>query len=888
MTHRTMLAVLAVAILSFGAASTRAGVTAQIERLSDYTRYSVTLPEALPGGHDVTLHLGHQGDRFRQGWAQVNRTGHLAEHVDMAALRLRDGRLRGEVELWVAVERGGPLYRAVYELDVPIDGAQVKGAYTGRYSVRTDSLVYDTDEMVVRPHQVRPFAYGDPVEGGIEGEVQAPAVDSKPARFELESGHLLLGDLSVTRYVILRFDIDGDRVSNISMVPRSPGSATWRAEVEQAELAFEGGQLHGSIKVNVSGGGPRTRDGHYTFELRAQVSDNEVVGRFANGRLRDENIGGAALSGFAKGLRDSADVRLYALSLPRAIESRGGRDGLLGINLRYADGRFRDGVAMCPRFPHRFDVDVDRLRIDGGRLRGALSVHFTPDSPVIASPEPFTVEYRIDATVDAQGVIAGAYACAFGPVRRVEGTTALRVRRADELRRAEALRAGLDWPAWNGPNGNFAATPSGRELVDRLEDARLVWASEHTPPGRCQTMRYGQRNVSRYLTRGGPAGGGSSPVVADGLVYQYYFRPAGSRLPDYVQQQAEEGNRVLGAEMWALDGEDVVLAMDAATGQTVWKAVVPGGRYHTWRGTGHAKGAYTAKVAVGGGNVYLHGTGNRTMALDAKTGEMRWNNNNGGLHVVALEDMAVFSGDHITALDAKTGEVRWRIVNAGHEAAAPLHWRYNGRSYIISGNVDGRVVCVDAATGEIQWELTDVGNNSRTMTLAGDRNMLLLNLDPDRRAERCQLAAYRISARAAERAWELPEEHTYNPHRGRTPIVHGDAVYLFEGRFGENMLVLDLMTGRILQTVRVGRSTSGHVQWFDDRLILQTDASHSRTSLRYFRATGNRVEPLGDLWSPPHRTTSSYYPMLTTHAIADGRIFIRGSHGIYAYDLRAE
>ncbi|MFW6061632.1 MAG: PQQ-binding-like beta-propeller repeat protein, partial [Planctomycetota bacterium] len=716
----------------------------------EYVRYSIALPDALPGEQGVHIHLGRQDGAFRQAWAQVDGTGHLAEHVDAAGLAVRGGRLRGEVELWVATERGEPMYRAVYELDVPIDAAQGRGQFTGRYSIRTGSRVYDTDELIVQPDQVRLFAYGDELGGELEGEVQARAADSKPARFDLVSGHLLEGDLSYTRYVILRFDIEDDNVSNLEFVPRSPNGATWTAEVVEVELAFEDGRLEGQIAVDITGGGPRTRDGRYSFNIEARVSDNEVAGGFSDGCLNGEKIGGSGLSGSARGLYEPDDDRLYVLSLPEAIEAREGRDGLLRANLGHADGRLQGGVAMCPRFTQRFEVDPDQLSVDGNRLKGVLPVHFTPDSPVIARPEPFTVDYDIDARIDGEGGIAGRYKATFGPVQEVQGPAAVRVRQAEALQQAEALRDGFDWPNWNGPNGNFTATPSGDELVDRLAEARLVWASEHTPPARCQTTRYGEGNISRYLTRGGAAGGGSSPVVAEGIVYQYYFQPTGEAMADYPKQQADAGNRTLGAEMWALKAEDVVLAMDASTGQTVWKTVVPGGRYHSWQGTGRAKGAYTANPAVGGGRVYVHATGNRTMCLNARTGEMLWMNNRGGQQVVALEEMAVFSGSHVTALDGETGEIRWRVEDAGSEAAAPLHWRHDGTSYIISGNRNGRVVCIEADTGDIRWELENVGANHRTMAM-GQRHLLLnaggLDDEPDR------LGAYHITPDGAEHLW---------------------------------------------------------------------------------------------------------------------------------------
>ena len=68
---------------------------------------------------------------------------------------------------------------------------------------------------------------------------------------------------------------------------------------------------------------------------------------------------------------------------------------------------------------------------------------------------------------------------------------------------------------------------------------------------------------------------------------------------------------------------------------------------------------------------------------------------------------------------------------------------------------------------------------------------------------------------------------------------------------------------------------------------LQSDASHGPTPLNWYDVSvPSKTKQLGQTWPTLHWTTASYYPVLVSHAVADGRLFIRGARGIFCYDLR--
>jgi outer membrane protein assembly factor BamB len=169
----------------------------------------------------------------------------------------------------------------------------------------------------------------------------------------------------------------------------------------------------------------------------------------------------------------------------------------------------------------------------------------------------------------------------------------------------------LGWPAMQGPFGNFLAPRIGVELVDDLASARLLWESEEKNFGRAKhtTGSFKRKgNVAALLGPGAVAtpGGWAGPIVAEGKLFATTFRPAG-KIYDIktLFKTVEKGH---------LEAEDLLIALDAKTGKTVWKAVEPGG--FVW-GVGKRGGFQVAPV-YHEGTIYSMGTTGRITPKGAK------------------------------------------------------------------------------------------------------------------------------------------------------------------------------------------------------------------------------------------------------------------------------
>ncbi|MFW5751558.1 MAG: hypothetical protein ACOCZK_07940 [Planctomycetota bacterium] len=123
-----------------------------------------------------------------------------------------------------------------------------------------------------------------------------------------------------------------------------------------------------------------------------------------------------------------------------------------------------------------------------------------------------------------------------------------------------------DFPRWSGPNDDLHATSRGIELVDDLQNVRMLWRSEAVIHG-------AHANRSHRELEHLPASGGSSPIVHQGKVYHFYYELTGEKV---VAMDDVANVRARLQPAWArrAGADDVMLCVDAASGRTVWKRVL--------------------------------------------------------------------------------------------------------------------------------------------------------------------------------------------------------------------------------------------------------------------------------------------------------------------------
>src|SRR5688572_13283911 len=175
------------------------------------------------------------------------------------------------------------------------------------------------------------------------------------------------------------------------------------------------------------------------------------------------------------------------------------------------------------------------------------------------------------------------------------------------------------------------------------------------------------------------------------------------------QRPAVDGER-----LYISDDAGRVLALNAATGDTIWDSEVArtgkkGSIWLFWKRR-TIDGGISGGPAAGGGVVVAGGRNGQVVALDPETGAERWRENATSeiisSPVIAEGQVVVRSNDgKVFAFDVNTGERRWVFDrglpnlsvrgNGSPVAAGPL---------IYLGYDDGSVLAVRAADGGLAWE----------------------------------------------------------------------------------------------------------------------------------------------------------------------------------------
>jgi outer membrane protein assembly factor BamB len=313
-----------------------------------------------------------------------------------------------------------------------------------------------------------------------------------------------------------------------------------------------------------------------------------------------------------------------------------------------------------------------------------------------------------------------------------------------------AATRGAEWPQWRGP------ARDGRAALA----ARASWPEKLTPAWKV------------------PVGiGHSSPVLAGGRVYVF----------------AREGE------------EEVVHALDLATGKRVWRQAAPAPYTMNSAATAHGKGPKATPV-VAGGRIVTFGIGGILSSLDAASGRLAWRKDfrsefeeTSALYGTASSPLvdggrviAHVGGPGrgaLSAFDAATGAVVWAWKGDGPGYASPVLATIAGVRQVITFS-ESFLVGVSADKGELLWKVpftTDWAQNAVTPIVDGD-TVVYSGLDRPVRALRVARsgASWTTSPR-----WENADVACYMS----TPVLEGGRLFGLSHRKRGQLFALDTATG---------------------------------------------------------------------------------------------
>ena len=484
-----------------------------------------------------------------------------------------------------------------------------------------------------------------------------------------------------------------------------------------------------------------------------------------------------------------------------------------------------------------------------------------------------------------------------------------------------------------GPFGSFLVPKTGAVLVDDLSKARLVWESEDRDFGRAKHTTGSFKAKGKVAALLGPdaiarPGGWAAPIIAEGKLFATTFRPAG---------KIYDVKTLFGTtEKAHLEAEDLVIALDARTGKTLWKAVEPGG--FVW-GVGKRGGFQVAPVYHDGA-VYSMGTTGRIFAYNAADGKKLWqtkaeprmieqrDKHLARSHVLQAsarygwQQSLVFAGGTLIiprkgtllGLDPASGKTKWALTKVISSWTTPSLWKHGGKDYLLCATAgkpgQAKLHLIDPRAGKILWTVGRL--HATQFTLSPSRDHVLVNvgssiikekangsapMNADGKAPFGLPGAYRITLKGAKCVWTFPDKThflfpTWNDSTARPRILIRDSLvyYATGGPDKETdcrLVIAREATGEIL--VDQPRTKDFWFQLIENKLFHCVDWAHGkRAAFDLYPTDPKSFRKLSGPWQPTQPLTTAYMVFMEPPVIA-GHIFLRTETGtVVCYDLRKE
>jgi outer membrane protein assembly factor BamB len=252
--------------------------------------------------------------------------------------------------------------------------------------------------------------------------------------------------------------------------------------------------------------------------------------------------------------------------------------------------------------------------------------------------------------------------------------------------------------------------------------------------------------------------------------------------------------------------EEVMQALDAATGKSLWRTAYPTTFTMNSAAVRHNAGPKSTPVLFNG-RLYSIGMTGTVTAFDAASGKQLWQKpgtaalmpmyTTHSFSPIVERGLVIFHvGGHdkgaLTAYDVNTGEVKWSWAGDGPGYGSPMIAEFGGIRQLVT-NTQGKLIGINPATGALLWEHPFESSNftnSLTPTVVGQTVMLSNNAKPATAISITRQNNKWLTATA----WENPDGQS----RMTNTVVFGDAIFGLSVRNMGQYYALDPKTGKTL------------------------------------------------------------------------------------------
>jgi len=382
-----------------------------------------------------------------------------------------------------------------------------------------------------------------------------------------------------------------------------------------------------------------------------------------------------------------------------------------------------------------------------------------------------------------------------------------------------AAPAGVAWTQWGGPHRNFQTEATGIKDVWPASGPRVVW----------------KRSLGE---------GYSAPVVENGVLYTMYGRRR----------------------------EEVVLAANAETGETLWERSSP--MTYDSQAPEMGNGPYASPL-IAGDRLITAGVAGKLQCFDKRAGTLRWTQELWGTHQgsqlaygyasspIAFRDMVIVPvggpGKSVMAFKLADGSVAWGKLDFGNVYSSPVLIHVSGLEQLAI-LMDGAILAVNPHNGDEQWEVPFKALYSiaiATPLFSPQDNLLFVSSEYEGGAKVIELKRQGLQTTASE----LWSSNRLRLHHGNAMRV-GDVIYFSSGGKGSQPILsaVEARTGKIVwQEGSIGKAT--FVQADGKLITLDGDGTLmiAYPSPQGFKVTAKAPLLTSLAWTPPVLVGSRVY-----------------------------
>jgi hypothetical protein len=336
-------------------------------------------------------------------------------------------------------------------------------------------------------------------------------------------------------------------------------------DLKAANLTLQANGLKGELEIQF-------REKVYSpYSLSVMVKNGVVSGIWqmpigtADG---EEELLPQAFSGQVSGDTIQLSLPKGARSPRRLKESKYTADSFNATLAKNANGEWQ-GEAWFRHRGEELGVTIQKVDLAGDKV----SIHLGKiDTNVSRGDDLYWNEYRFEGQMSTDGTLTGTCHGIYDKKHTITGKVSGRLISEAEFNAMNPLDPAQDFPSYRGAYSDWRVRPHPYELVDDLHNANLLWKSDPTPPGRWGIVFNEFAHLSKV------AGGGTSPILYDGKIYQFHIKPSGPDVDAAWLQKFEKAGLTPKLDQIRIAADDVLMCIDARSGRTLWRTSMPPAR----------------------------------------------------------------------------------------------------------------------------------------------------------------------------------------------------------------------------------------------------------------------------------------------------------------------